>query len=306
MKFSPVLFASGVALALVAGALGQQAPAEDVLALKSRFKGEFDRLAAAEQSSLAPVSAAYAKELTRLLAAAKSKGDLNATLELEKAVKGVEAGQFSVPAKTASAAALSAFATFEKNKAAALKLHASKRQQLQAESTRAFGELEQRFTRSGQIDAAKLAQEARMAVPGNSVETIAALSGATVTGDGVAKSPESFPTPVEVEFLLKTDGQVRLGYACKQIIFNWEVNPNELRIDGGPVGGQHKKGAGSLPLKRSVSIKLAVLPKQMTISVDGRERARWTGDFSTINQPISIHAHSSTVQIEQVRVRKLQ
>ena len=45
---------------------------------------------------------------------------------------------------------------------------------------------------------------------------------------------------------------------------------------------------------------------RMTVSVDGRERARWSGDFSTINQPISIHAHSSTVQIEQVRVRKLQ
>ncbi len=141
---------------------------------------------------------------------------------------------------------------------------------------------------------------------GDKIETIAELSGITVTGDQSAVSKTSFQVPVEVEYKLKTDGQVRFGYACRTMAFNWQDNPTELRIEGGPVAGQHKKGEGSLAKDAPVVVKVTVQRNRMVVSVDGRERAHWAGNFSTISQPLSISAsHGSTVQIEQVTVRTL-
>jgi hypothetical protein len=138
------------------------------------------------------------------------------------------------------------------------------------------------------------------------VETIAEFSGKTVTGDQGLESKASFQPTVEIEYKLTTDGQVRLGHACRTMAFNWHDDPKELRIEGGPAGGQHKKGQGSLPLNKPVTIKMTVQRNRMSVSVDGRERAHWPGDFSKVSETVSVAAsHGSTVQIDQVTVRKL-
>lgn len=149
------------------------------------------------------------------------------------------------------------------------------------------------------------ARDTGSSIHGESAEAIAEMAGKILTGEQTAKSEASFQPPIEVEYRFTTDGQVRFGYACRTMAFNWQENATELRIEGGPAAGQHKKGQGSLPKKKSVVVKVTVQRNQMSVSVDGRERARWVGNFSTVSQPLSISAHDSTVQIERVTVRKL-
>ena len=65
------------------------------------------------------------------------------------------------------------------------------------------------------------------------------------------KTNESFKTPVQFKITLQTDGgDFRMSYGCDQIIFNWEGEPTQLRIDGGPVDGSHKKGTGLVAKKQ--------------------------------------------------------
>lgn len=303
-QFFPV--ATALVLLTTSVLQAQQSPADEVKAIKDRYKAEFDKIAAAEETAIAPLRDAYAKELGRSRDAAKTKGDLNAVLALEAAIKAVAAGQSPPPAQPPVPALETAANNFERAKANALRSHATRRQQLEGDYTRAVSALEQRFTRSAQLDAAKLARDAKSMTPDGSTEVIATMSGKTLNGDESVKSEASFQPPVEMEVTLNTTREVRFGYACDQLIFNWENVPSELRIDGGPAGGQHKKGAGALPTKRSVNVRLTVRRNQMTLAVDGRERARWNGDFSTVNQPISIRSMRGTVtQVEQVVVRKL-
>ena len=116
----------------------------------------------------------------------------------------------------------------------------------------------------------------------------------------------TFQPPVEIENVLRTDGQVRFGYAAGSIIFNWEINGSELRIDGGPARGQHRPGAGALPTNKQVTIRQVVREDLMTVWVEGRERARWSARFSSVKEPIRIWpVFGSTLQIKHVLVKKL-
>jgi len=63
-------------------------------------------------------------------------------------------------------------------------------------------------------------------------------------------TPRPLVTSVAFRVLAQTDStNIRLAYACDDIIFNWENNANELRINGGPGGGKHKPGPGAVPTK---------------------------------------------------------
>ena len=87
----------------------------------------------------------------------------------------------------------------------------------------------------------------------------------------------------------KTDStDLRLAYACDQMIFNWELNKSELRVDGGLIGGQHRPGFGEIPVNKWVTFEIVVKPDLMTVTADGKERLKAKGDFSKVNQPLSI------------------
>lgn len=108
------------------------------------------------------------------------------------------------------------------------------------------------------------------------------------TGERLA-TDRPFAPPVMFRVQAKTDGtNLRLGYACDQMIFNWEMDPKQFRIDGGPVGGQHKPGAGEIPVNRWVEVEITVLPDVMVVKVNGKERYRANGDFSKIDEPLVI------------------
>lgn len=115
-----------------------------------------------------------------------------------------------------------------------------------------------------------------------------------------------FRPPVQITIEAKTDStNLRIGYAANQVIFNWEVSPQELRIDGGPADGQHKAGAGIIPTNKYVTIKWIVTPKKQAIFVDCQLRYEHEGDYSNINNPVSVFSNKSKVTVKTIRVKPL-
>ncbi len=116
----------------------------------------------------------------------------------------------------------------------------------------------------------------------------------------------SFKPPVEITVRAKTeDTNLRLGYAADQIIFNWEGNRTEFRIDGGPAGGKHQKGAGGIPKNTFVTIRWRVTPEKQSVFVDDRLRFEHEGDYSKVDKPVSIMAPNSKVTVQSLKVQPL-
>ncbi|SKA99366.1 hypothetical protein SAMN02745166_02920 [Prosthecobacter debontii] len=115
-----------------------------------------------------------------------------------------------------------------------------------------------------------------------------------------------FKPPVEITVVAKTNStNLRLSYAADQLIFNWEGNASQLRVDGGPAAGKHKFGAGSIPTNRYVTVRWVVLPHQQTIYVDDQLRYQHEGDYSKINNPVGVFCHKSKVSVKSILVRPL-
>ncbi|MDB5171919.1 MAG: hypothetical protein JWN51_692 [Phycisphaerales bacterium] len=127
-------------------------------------------------------------------------------------------------------------------------------------------------------------------------------NGAIVLHDGEkVYTAATFAPPVAFRIVAMTDStNIRIKYAADQIIFNWEGNPNELRIDGGPAGGRYTAGAGKVPVKAWVEINLVVMPDTMVISVDGKERFRTNADFSQADMPLLIFPVGSIVKVKSI------
>lgn len=115
-----------------------------------------------------------------------------------------------------------------------------------------------------------------------------------------------FQPPVEIIVVGKTEStDLRLGYAAEQMIFNWENNQHQLRVDGGPAGGKHKMGAGLIPANRYVTIKWVVLPNKQSVYVDDELRYEHEGDYSALNEPVTVFAHKAKVSLKSIKVKKL-
>jgi len=127
-----------------------------------------------------------------------------------------------------------------------------------------------------------------------------------VANDDPIISAKLYRPPVTFGIIAMTDStNIRIGYAADEIIFNWEMNRSELRVDGGPVAGRHKAGAGSVPVNTWVEIKLTVALDSMTIWVDGQERYHESADFSKISQHLKIWAtRGALVHVKSVTVSK--
>ncbi|HEU6448316.1 MAG TPA: HEAT repeat domain-containing protein [Verrucomicrobiae bacterium] len=121
------------------------------------------------------------------------------------------------------------------------------------------------------------------------------------------QTPESFRPPVEIKIIAKTDStNLRIGYAADQVIFNWELNKNQLRVDGGPANGMHKAGAGEIPAGKFVAIRWLVTPTEQQIYVDDQLRFQHAGDYSQIDKPVVVFpAEGSTVTVKSLTVEPL-
>jgi hypothetical protein len=115
---------------------------------------------------------------------------------------------------------------------------------------------------------------------------------------------EQFAPPIAFRMVVKTTStNIRVGYAADQIIFNWEGNPDQLRVDGGPAHGRNMDGVGKIPVNEWVTIDLAILNNSMWISVNGEPRYYTHADFSGVNQPLSFfQGAGATIYIKSLLV----
>jgi len=162
----------------------------------------------------------------------------------------------------------------------------------------------------------KVATLRKVAVIGLSVLLVAGIAAMAFTvlnrvivlkGSDRLDTPQSYQPPVEITVVAKTDStNLRLGYAADQVIFNWEGNKSQLRVDGGPADGLHKTGAGRIPAKKFVTVKWLVTKTHQTIYVDGKLRFEHAGDYSQINRPVSVFpANGSIVTVKSVSVKHI-
>ena len=138
--------------------------------------------------------------------------------------------------------------------------------------------------------------------------TVFELTKVTVLkGSDRLATPKSYQPPVAIRVVAKTDStNLRLAYAADQIIFNWEGNPSQLRVDGGPADGLHQNGAGRIPRGKYVTILWVVTRTHQAIYVDGRLRFQHDGDYSHLNRPVTVFpANGSTVTVKSLSVKRV-
>src|ERR1039457_2872584 len=132
------------------------------------------------------------------------------------------------------------------------------------------------------------------------------LTGCTkstvLKGSDRLNTPKMYQPPVEIMVVAKTDStNLRLAYAADQIIFNWEMDTSQLRVDGGPADGLHQAGAGYISPGKYVTIRWVVTPQQQAIYVDGELRFEHDGDYTNINRCVSVFpANGSTVTVKSI------
>ena len=150
--------------------------------------------------------------------------------------------------------------------------------------------------------------------PGNSKivaqtanEAIISDKGIVLEGGDRLSTSNTFRPPVEITIVAKTDStNLRIAYAADQVIFNWEGDPTQLRVDGGPADGLHKAGSGGIPKGKFVTLRWLVTSRQQTIYVNDELRFKHSGNYSNLNRCVSVFpAEGSKVTVKSIIVKPL-
>lgn len=125
-------------------------------------------------------------------------------------------------------------------------------------------------------------------------------------GNNRFTTPESFQPPVEITIVAKTERRnLRLAYTATAMIFNWEVNPDDLRMSNDFGGARNEPTQGRIPEDTFVTIQWRVLPHMQSVSVDGKRRLLHYGDYAKLNKPVSVFTYDSKVTLKSLQVRQL-
>ena len=122
---------------------------------------------------------------------------------------------------------------------------------------------------------------------------------------------QRFRPPLEIRARARTDStNIRLYYGCfgtGQLIFNWEVRLDELRVHDPATGAARGiRGGGGLEKDKFHDIVWRIGPRQMQVLVDGKERYRGVGDYRAVISPVGIGpAWGSRVDVESVVIAPL-
>ena len=138
-------------------------------------------------------------------------------------------------------------------------------------------------------------------------DAIVSAKGIVLRDGDRLSTPEFFAPPVEITIVAKTDStNLRMAYAADQVIFNWEMDREQLRIDGGPANGLHKAGAGNIPVGTFVTIRWLVTPKHQAIYVNDDLRFEHDGDYSHLKNCVSVFpAAGSKVTVQAIKVKRI-
>ena len=114
--------------------------------------------------------------------------------------------------------------------------------------------------------------------------------------------------PFALRVNAKTDSKnLRLYYNTGNLIFNWELNEDELRIHDPATNEQiGVADKGKIESDKYHDIVWEVYPNGMRVFVDGEERARKNGDYEKLEAPLGIGpAFGSVVTLRSFRVEAL-
>jgi hypothetical protein len=114
--------------------------------------------------------------------------------------------------------------------------------------------------------------------------------GTLITGEGWLHTLEEFSPPFTIHIVAKTDlTNIRPSYGQGLIIFNWEMNPGELRFHD-PANGQLTPvaGQGQVTPNEWQDIEWTVETNSTRILVNSRERAHFTGHYAALNEMAGI------------------
>ncbi|MEM0897896.1 MAG: hypothetical protein AAGJ79_13550, partial [Verrucomicrobiota bacterium] len=117
-----------------------------------------------------------------------------------------------------------------------------------------------------------------------------------------------FSPPFIATVVAKTDStNIRVKYAKGQVILNWEVKQDELRVRHPETGGQNGiKNEGRIPTDEWVEVKWEILENSTTVSVNGDTKFEADGDFSRLNSQVGVGpAFGSTVTLQSLTIEKL-
>jgi hypothetical protein len=112
----------------------------------------------------------------------------------------------------------------------------------------------------------------------------------------------SFKPPLEITVIAKTNStDLRIWYTAG-VIFNWEQDARQLRIDG----GDRNMGKGGIPAGKYVTIRWLVTPHGQKIYVDGELRIEDHEDYSHIYSPVAVYQYgNSAVTVKSIRIKPL-
>jgi hypothetical protein len=122
---------------------------------------------------------------------------------------------------------------------------------------------------------------------------------------------QQFRPPLEIRARARTDStNIRLYYGSfgtGQLIFNWEVRPDELRLHDPATGAVSGiRGAGGIEKNVFHDIVWRIGLQRMQVLVDGEERYRGVGDYRTVVSPVGIGpAWGSRVDVESLVIAPL-
>ncbi|MFM2089943.1 MAG: hypothetical protein RLZZ127_432 [Planctomycetota bacterium] len=109
-------------------------------------------------------------------------------------------------------------------------------------------------------------------------------------------SDERIAAPCRITITAKTSRHnLRIGWLMDQLIFNWEADPGQLRMDGGPFSGMHVPGAGYLQPDRWATIVIEAQPDGMTVTVDGRRRFSGSASLTGLDGEIGFFTSRDSI-----------
>jgi hypothetical protein len=127
-----------------------------------------------------------------------------------------------------------------------------------------------------------------------------------------------FKPPFQADFLVSVQPgdpvkpdktcSVRLHYGPKgELMFNWEIRPDELRVQDIPGSrGTSVNGGCRIPNGKLTLITWIIRPTEMRVLLDGRELLTWPGSYADVESPIDVTAaRGSIVTVKSVIVRNL-
>jgi hypothetical protein len=120
--------------------------------------------------------------------------------------------------------------------------------------------------------------------------------GWTADGRMAIVSDERIAVPCRITITAKTSRtNLRIGWIMEQVIFNWEADQGQLRMDGGPFHGRHAAGAGYLQPGRWSTIVLDARTDGLTISVDGRVRFSGSADLRGLDGELAFFTSRDSI-----------